>query len=346
MHILHNSPGYFGYDDNDHTTRQPDTEELEGIDAHFCSRKAWDGKRLKERISCDDCKSATSNVSSWPFLCGIHGKRNPRNWQQSLAHPQLRCQPFCRWGFACSQTPPNPQPPPTPPATRSRVTHQPKPPPCQSCWMPCGAWRRGYFDGRRKILWRRWLWKAEGAGLRCELLYCFYLVQDGAKESKCQSNPKKGAGWRVSELTCWLQGSFVWACAHAAPGIFLRSVPNSDIGLWAAILVISLGSLRRQINCHWLIQTSTMLRSLWGAGMWCFFMDFWRLCFQSCCVTLEKIDGCWHGVPCRQIPQFQFSRGFSFGSLYIFAQALGLVWMFLVVLLAVMSVRIVLLGAY
>ena len=34
-------------------------------------------------------------------------------------------------------------------------------------------------------------------------------------------------------------------------------------------------------------------------------------------------------------------RGFSFGSLYIFSQALGLVWMFLVVLLAVMSVRIV-----
>ncbi|CAK9097107.1 unnamed protein product [Durusdinium trenchii] len=32
---------------------------------------------------------------------------------------------------------------------------------------------------------------------------------------------------------------------------------------------------------------------------------------------------------------------FSFGSLYIFSQALGLVWMFLVVLLAVMSVRIV-----
>jgi len=51
-------------------------------------------------------------------------------------------------------------------------------------------------------------------------------------------------------------------------------------------------------------------------------------------------------VRCRQIPQFLFSRGFSFGSLYIFAQALGLVWMFLVVLLAVMSVRIVLLGAF
>ena len=45
----------------------------------------------------------------------------------------------------------------------------------------------------------------------------------------------------------WLQGSFVWACAHAAPGIFLRSVPNSDIGLWAALLM-SLGSLRRQIK--------------------------------------------------------------------------------------------------
>lgn len=43
----------------------------------------------------------------------------------------------------------------------------------------------------------------------------------------------------------WLQGGFVWACAHAAPGIFLRSVPNSDIGLWAALLM-SLGSLRRQ----------------------------------------------------------------------------------------------------
>lgn len=58
------------------------------------------------------------------------------------------------------------------------------------------------------------------------------------------------------------QGNFVWACAHAAPGIFLRTVPHAD----------------------------------------------------TC---------------------------FSFGSLYIFSQALGLVWMFLVVLLAVMSVRIV-----
>lgn len=45
----------------------------------------------------------------------------------------------------------------------------------------------------------------------------------------------------------WLQGSFVWACAHAAPGIFPRSVPNSDIGLWAALLM-SLGSLWRQIK--------------------------------------------------------------------------------------------------
>lgn len=45
----------------------------------------------------------------------------------------------------------------------------------------------------------------------------------------------------------WLQGSFVWACAHAAPGIFLRSVPNSDIGLWAALLM-SLGSLWRPIK--------------------------------------------------------------------------------------------------
>lgn len=61
------------------------------------------------------------------------------------------------------------------------------------------------------------------------------------------------------------QGHFVWACGHAAPGLFLRSVPHAD-------------------------------------------------------------------------------TGFSFGSLYIFAQALGLVWMFLVVLLAVMCVRIVRLG--
>ena len=68
--------------------------------------------------------------------------------------------------------------------------------------------------------------------------------------------------WSLEKRLLRWQGSFVWACAHAAPGIFLRSVPNSDIG-------------------------------------------------------------------------------FSFGSLYIFAQALGLVWMFLVVLLAVMSVRIV-----
>ena len=79
--------------------------------------------------------------------------------------------------------------------------------------------------------------------------------------------------------------------------------------------------------------------------MWCFFIGFWRLCFQMLSVRLfQTTHRCWHGVRCRRIPQLLFSRGFSFGSLYIFAQALGLVWMFLVVLLAVMSVRIVLLG--
>lgn len=35
---------------NDQTTRDPDTEELESMHI-FCSRKAWYGKRLKERIS-------------------------------------------------------------------------------------------------------------------------------------------------------------------------------------------------------------------------------------------------------------------------------------------------------
>ena len=30
------------------------------------------------------------------------------------------------------------------------------------------------------------------------------------------------------------QGNFVWACAHAAPGIFLRTVPHADTCLSAA----------------------------------------------------------------------------------------------------------------
>ena len=55
----------------------------------------------------------------------------------------------------------------------------------------------------------------------------------------------------------WLQGSFVWACAHAAPGIFLRSVQTrisvSELHYWCLW-----GPYGDKSNC-WLIQLSTML---------------------------------------------------------------------------------------
>lgn len=133
---------------------------------------------------------------------------------------------------------------------------------------------------------------------------------------------QKGAGWRVSELTM-IAGRFRLGLCSRSTWHFPAICPK--LGYRSLSCTIDVFGVLTETN-----QTADWFnhRPCW---MWCFF-GFWRLCNHRCLKS--------HAVT------FQTThRGFSFGSLYIFAQALGLVWMFLVVLLAVMSVRIVLLGA-